>query len=121
MSNKVYFTPYTNFFRTREDINGMEKILWLTLANHAGIKGYCYPSLKTLEKEIGLGQKAIQRYLFSLEKKGGIYICNRYDKTTNAKLSNRYYVIDLIYETGQFDESLLEPLKILYPDKKIFE
>ena len=118
---KVYFTQFTNLFRDREDLNGMEKILWITLANYAGEKGQCYPSIKTLEKVLGIKQKAINKYLALLEEKGGLYICNRYDKATGKQLSNRYYVIDIDYHTGEFDKSLLEPLKILYPDKKIFE
>ena len=121
MNSKVYYTPYTDKFRDREDINGMEKILWLTLASYAGNKGQCYPSIKTLEKKIGITQKTLQKHLASLEEKGGLYICNRYDKATGKQLSNRYYVIDIDYHTGEFDKSLLEPLKILYPDKKIFE
>lgn len=118
---KVYFTQFTNSFRDREDLNGMEKILWLTLANFAGDKGQCFPSLNTISKLLDISINTLKKYLKKLEEKGGLYICERYDKATGKQLSNRYYVIDINYQTGEFDKSLLEPLKILYPDKKIFE
>lgn len=118
---KVYFTQFTNSFRDREDLNGMEKILWLTLANFAGDKGQCFPSLNTISKLLDISINTLKKYLKKLEEKGGLYICERYDKATGKQLSNRYYVIDIDYHTGEFDKSLLEPLKILYPDKKIFE
>lgn len=118
---KVYFTQFTNVFRDRKDLNGMEKILWLTLSNFAGDKGQCFPSLNTISELLDISINTLKKYLKKLEEKGGLYICERYDKTTKKQLSNRYYVIDIDYQTGEFDKSLLEPLKILYPNKKIYE
>lgn len=118
---KVYFSQIPNSFRDREDINWMEKAAWITLTNYAGEKGQCFPSLNTISKISGFSVNTVKKYFKKLEEKGGLYICERYDKATGKQLSNRYYVIDIDYQTGQFDKSLLEPLKILYPDKKIFE
>ena len=45
MARKVYFTQFTNTFRDNKNITGIEKIVWLTLANYAGEKGHCFPGI----------------------------------------------------------------------------
>ncbi len=121
LQKRVYFTQFTNLFRDVEGLNGQEKYLYLVLASYAGQNGFAFPSIELLSKRIGVSANTIRKLLKSLEEKGGIYICARYDKTTKKRLSNRCYVIDIDYNTGHFDKTLLQPLKLRFPNKIIYE
>ena len=74
----------------------------------------------TLASQLGVSDKCVKKYLKNLEKKGGLYICKRYNKTTKKQLSNRYYVIGIHPFTGEFETHLLKPILMRYPDKKIY-
>ena len=44
------------------------KMAWARLARYAGADGRCYPAVKTLAAEIGVGERQAQRYLTELER-----------------------------------------------------
>ena len=121
IERKVYCTQFTSSFRLNDKLTWQEKYLYLCLANMAGQKGFAFPSVPKLAEMMGASENTIRGLVKSLEEKGGLYICKRYDKTTNRQLSNRYYLIETHYYTGEFDTSLLEPLKLRFPDKIIYE
>ena len=121
VQRRVHYTQFTNTFRDNENVTAQEKYLYMVLCSFAGDNGYAFPSIELLAKRTSNSPSTVRRLLKSLEEKGGLYICKRYDKTTNRQLSNRYYLIDTNYYTGEFDTSLLEPLKLRFPDKIIYE
>jgi hypothetical protein len=45
------------------------KLVWGRLARYASFDGRCYPTMKTLGKEIGLGERQAQKYVSELERK----------------------------------------------------
>lgn len=117
-SRKIRFVQTPNEFLDREDLPGMEKLLYIVLCRYAGDKATAFPSKSTLAKKVGCSTRSIRTYLKNLEEKGGLYVIQQYDKATKKQVNNLYYIIDTDYSNGQFDKSLLEPLKIMYPDKK---
>jgi len=44
------------------------KIAWGRLARYAGQDGRCYPTMRTLGKEIGVGERQAQKYVAELER-----------------------------------------------------
>jgi DNA-binding transcriptional regulator YhcF (GntR family) len=70
------FNPYRMFtglfipeVLARSDrISAGAKLAWGRLARYAGENGQCYPSVKTLASEIGVGERQTQKYLVELEK-----------------------------------------------------
>lgn len=44
------------------------KLAWGRLARYAGRNGKCYPTMKTLGKEIGVGERQAQKYVAELER-----------------------------------------------------
>jgi len=51
-------------------ISAGAKLAWGRLARYAGEDGRCYPSVRTLGAEIGVGERQTQKYLAELEKSG---------------------------------------------------
>lgn len=63
------------------------KLAWGRLARYAGEDGRCYPTMKTLGSEIGVGERQAQKYRAELEKAKLIRRVNRYAgraRTSNA-------------------------------------
>lgn len=44
------------------------KLAWGRLARYAGVDGQCYPTMKTLGAEIGVGERQAQKYVAELEQ-----------------------------------------------------
>lgn len=49
-------------------ISAGAKLAWGRLARYAGVDGQCYPTVKTLGAEIGVGDRQAQKYLAELEQ-----------------------------------------------------
>jgi hypothetical protein len=49
-------------------LSGGAKLAWGRLARYAGRDGRCYPTLKTLGQEIGVGERQAQKYIAELER-----------------------------------------------------
>lgn len=70
------FNPYRMFtglfipeaLARSDRISAGAKLAWGRLARYAGENGRCYPSVKTLASEIGVGERQTQKYLVELEK-----------------------------------------------------
>jgi len=63
------------------------KLAWGRLARYAGFDGRCYPTMKTLGKEIGVGERQAQKYVLELERKELIRRVSRFSgrgQTSNA-------------------------------------
>jgi hypothetical protein len=41
------------------------KLAWARMARYAGQNGTCFPSMKTLGQEIGVGERQAQKYVFT--------------------------------------------------------
>lgn len=72
----------------RDDLTIYEKMLYICLARHSNIKtGYAFPSIKLLQKELGLkDERTVTKYARMLEKKGLILVERK------KGISNRYYL-----------------------------
>src|SRR5579863_5227286 len=49
-------------------ISAGAKLAWGRLARYAGADGQCYPTVRVLGAEIGVGERQTQKYLVELEK-----------------------------------------------------
>lgn len=68
-------------------ISAGAKLAWGRLARYAGEDGYCYPTVRTLASEIGVGLRQAQRYLTESERARLIRRVSRFDhqaQTSNA-------------------------------------
>lgn len=59
-----------NWVIRSEKLHGTEKWVYITLLNRANANGECWPSLSTLQKEVGVSKNTILKSLKSLESKG---------------------------------------------------
>lgn len=119
---KVYCTQFTSSFRDNKQLTWQEKYLHMFMTNMAGQDGFAFPSIPKLAEMIGVSENTIRSTLKSLEQKGGLYICKRYNNATNKKqLSHRYYIIEPDHYSGEFDTDVLDVLKSRFPDKIVYE
>jgi DNA-binding transcriptional regulator YhcF (GntR family) len=80
------------------------KLAWGRLARYAGQDGQCYPSVKTLAAEIGVGERQTQKYLVELEK--ARLIRRRSCFVGRAQTSNTFeFLWHEIFEEGVNDRS----------------
>ncbi len=59
-----------NWVIRSDKLHGTEKWVYITLLNRANAKGECWPSLSTLQKEVGVSKNTVLKTLRSLENKG---------------------------------------------------
>jgi hypothetical protein len=69
-------------------ISAGAKLAWGRLARYAGEDGRCYPTVKTLAAEIGLGERQGQKYVAELERARLIRRVRRFDQ--RAQTSNEF-------------------------------
>lgn len=72
------------------DITTAGKSVFLNLLSRMDKKGYCYPAVNTMEKEIGFCERTIQRQTNALAEKG--YIVKAEQKAMGKQFTNRYYL-----------------------------
>lgn len=85
-------------------ISAGAKLVWGRLARYAGADGRCYPTVKTLGAEIGIGERQTQKYLTELEKSG--LIRRRSCFAGRAQTSNTFeFLWHEIFEEGVNDRS----------------
>jgi hypothetical protein len=68
-------------------LSGGAKLAWARLARYAGRDGLCYPTMKTLGQEIGVGERQAQKYVAELERHELVRRVSRYlgrAQTSNA-------------------------------------
>jgi Helix-turn-helix domain len=68
-------------------ISAGAKLVWGRLARYAGSDGHCYPTMKTLAAEIGVGQRQAQKYVSELVRNELIRRVSRFragGQTSNA-------------------------------------
>lgn len=63
------------------------------LGMYADKNGWCFPSLKTLGKDLNKSAQAVGRDTISLRKLGYLQVKNRYDNKTKARHSNLYRLL----------------------------
>jgi len=80
------------------------KMAWGRLARYAGEDGLCFPTVKTLGGEIGVGERQAQKYLAELEK---ACLIRRVERFANrAQTSNTFeFLWHEIFERGVNDRS----------------
>lgn len=106
------FNPYRMFtglfvpeaLARSDRISAGAKLVWGRLARYAGENGRCYPSVKTLGAEVGLGERQTQKYLVELEKER--LIRRRSCFAGRAQTSNTFeFLWHKIFEEGVNDRS----------------
>ena len=63
------------------------------LGMYADKDGWCYPSLKTLGKDLNKSAQAVGRDTIALRKLGYLQVKNRYDAKTKSRHSNLYRLV----------------------------
>lgn len=83
---------FTSFKKVMADpqITTAGKSVFLNLLSRMDKKGYCYPAVTTMEKEIGFCERTIQRQTNALAEKG--YIVKAEQKAMGKQFTNRYYL-----------------------------
>jgi hypothetical protein len=75
-----------------------------TSARYAGRDGRCYPTMKTLGQEIGVGERQAQKYVAELERHGLLRRVSRY--VGGAQTSNGFeFLWHELFEEGVNDRS----------------
>jgi hypothetical protein len=90
-----FITPYRlfigshvpNWLMRRKDVPPGAKLCYGRLAQFAGKRGYCWPKIKTLAKELGISERMTARYLKILKDKE-LIVSNHSDPRLR---SNHYY------------------------------
>ena len=80
------------------------KLAWGRLARYAGEDGRCYPTMKTLGSEIGVGERQAQKYRAELEKEKLIRRVSR--RAGQAQTSNAFeFLWHELFDTKTTDRS----------------
>lgn len=117
-SNKKNTRPFTLVYN---DIflslsTAYEKAMYHALKMHTDSKGQCFPSVKTLAEESGMGLGKANATLKDLEKKGVIKIEHQYLEN-GGKTSNLYTICDkLVIESPKQKLKPQEPQESKKPD-----
>src|SRR5260370_14205433 len=106
------FSPYRMFtglfipegLARCSSISAGAKIGWGQLARYAGEDGRCYPTVKTLGCEIGVGPRQAQKYISELEKARLIRRVERF--ANRAQTSNAFeFLWHELFQKGVNDRS----------------
>jgi len=106
------FNPYRMFtglfipegLARASSVSAGAKMAWGRLARYAGEDGLCFPTVKTLGGEIGVGERQAQKYLAELEKASLIRRVERF--TNRAQTSNAFeFLWHEIFQRGVNDRS----------------
>lgn len=74
----------------RDDLDPYEKLVLLSLADHANDEGICYPSIGRLEKRTGMKERGLQNVIKRLVEKGFLHR----EMNAGRKGSNLYQVTE---------------------------
>lgn len=122
-SNKKNTRPFTLVYN---DIflslsTAYEKAMYHVLKMHTDSKGQCFPSVKTLAEESGMGLGKANATLKDLEKKGVIKIEHQYLEN-GGKTSNLYTICDPFITSEESKKPKEKPkLKVQQDDVPEFE
>ncbi len=85
-------------------ISAGAKMAWGRLARYAGEDGLCFPTVRTLGGEIGVGERQAQKYLAELEK---AHLIRRVERFANrAQTSNAFeFIWHELFQRGVNDRS----------------
>ncbi len=72
----------------REDLDASERLVMLSLADHADDDGVCYPSIARLCKRTSMSDRGVQKVLSRLQERGFL----RVEIGAGRSGSNRYFV-----------------------------
>ncbi len=67
-------------------------VVYQYLRDRSGEKGYCWPSIATIAKDIGMSKSTVKRAINDLEKQNYIQKENR-NRENGGKTSNLYRII----------------------------
>lgn len=88
------------FFPGPPGMTAQAKLLWARMAKFAGDKDHCFPSQKTLAKEMGLSVRQIQYLLLQLKELGFIDWEPRYNEYGDRSGTNYFFLKDdFLYPT----------------------
>jgi len=76
-----------------EDLPGTARLVMIALANHADhTSGHCWPSIETISREAGCGERTASRYLGALRRNGWLDV--RSTQRASGKFrSNDYWIL----------------------------
>lgn len=57
-----------------ESLSPTDKIVMLSLADHADDEGYCYPSIARLKRRTGLAERTVQNAISRLKTDGKLHV-----------------------------------------------
>ncbi|EGQ9883318.1 TPA: helix-turn-helix domain-containing protein [Vibrio vulnificus] len=85
---------FTNMVWHLSSLKGSERFVLMCIAHHADNEGKCWPSIKTIAREVGLSLSTVKKALSNLQKDQWIFKTNRFVelKGTNQKQSNIYRI-----------------------------
>ena len=85
-------------------LSGGAKLAWARLARYAGRDGRCYPTMKALGEEIGVGERQAQKYIAELERHELVRRNSRY--LGRAQISNGFeFLWHELFDEGVNDRS----------------
>jgi hypothetical protein len=85
-------------------LSGGAKLAWARLARYAGRDGRCYPTMKVLGQEIGVGERQAQKYVAELERHKLVRRISRY--LSGAQTSKFFeFLWHELFEDGVNDRS----------------
>lgn len=76
----------------RQKIQGNSKLVLISLANHAGDTGYCWPSQETIGLEASMTARNVRRVIIQLAEQGYIKIDRRH-RRDGSRSSNGYQLL----------------------------
>ena len=74
-----------------EELSNKAKCVYMYLKDRAGVKGSCYPSLKTIARDMRISRSTVQRALRELENKR--YIVKEVQYRPNGSRKSNNYIV----------------------------
>jgi len=82
---KVWLTEI-KWFNNLEKLDPVERCIFITLMFYDRLKGDCFPSAKTIAKNLGKSSKIIYTHLEIMRKKGFVKIAKKKGKVHHYKI-----------------------------------
>jgi GntR family transcriptional regulator len=97
-----------------EDLPGTARLVMIALANHADhTSGHCWPSIETIAKESGCGERTVSRYIAALVRNGFIEKQQTMKNGGNFRSNDYWLLFDRPSAKWDFFEGKEEPAEPL--------
>jgi DNA-binding transcriptional MocR family regulator len=75
------FTMIPNKLLLDTSLNEVDKMVWLVLKYHAKQNQTCWPSLRTIAKEIKKSERTVERHMKKLQRAGWVVVTQRFNSS----------------------------------------